>query len=356
MENKRALSGVVTTLIIILLVIVAAGIVWAVVENMLSEGTEEISLGKFTINFEIEKVTVAENSVDVKVKRNPGEGEISGINFIISDGVNSEVIEKPTTIQQLGEQTFTLDYSGLVKEISIVPVFKSESGKEQVGNEVDKFEFSNKQIIENLGAVSWWRFEGNANDEVGGNHGTKFGEVDCNVEGKFGKACSFDGISGYVNVPNIDKELDLNEYTISFWAKLENDYSDPSTEYVFISNSNYHQNYEFQLRNGCAYFNYRNPEIQEGYTEDCRLTIVNKFAHYVWVSKNDGTNILYLNKEEIYREVHNPGDHNPNSHGILYIGKRYDGSNFPGIIDEPMIFNKALTEEQVKALYELNLN
>ena len=40
------------------------------------------------------------------------------------------------------------------------------------------------------------------------------------------------------------------------------------------------------------------------------------------------------------------------------VSKTYVGYStfFNGLIDEPMIFNKALTEEQVKALYELNLN
>jgi flagellin-like protein len=44
--DKRAISPVITTLIIILLALVAIGIVWIVIKNIVSEGTEGISLGR----------------------------------------------------------------------------------------------------------------------------------------------------------------------------------------------------------------------------------------------------------------------------------------------------------------------
>ena len=51
--QKRGLSGIVATLLIILLVIVAVGIVWVVVRNVVQEGSEQISFGRFTTNVEI---------------------------------------------------------------------------------------------------------------------------------------------------------------------------------------------------------------------------------------------------------------------------------------------------------------
>ncbi len=67
--NKRGLSGVVTSLILILLVLVAVGIVWVVVKNIISEGSEQVSLGMFTVDLEIKNVKVNEGGVDVKVER-----------------------------------------------------------------------------------------------------------------------------------------------------------------------------------------------------------------------------------------------------------------------------------------------
>ena len=354
MKNIRGLSGVITTLIIILLVIVAVGIVWAVVGNMLSEGAEQISLGKFTINLEIEKVTVNEGTVNVKVKRNPGKGEISGMNFVISDGVNSEVIEKPTTIQELGKKTFTLDYSGLVKEISIVPIFKTESGKEQTGNEADKFEFSNKEIIKNLGAVSWWRFNGNTDDEIGENHGEKFGGVDCNVEGKFGKACSFDGSSGYVNVPAHSVLENPTEHTIVFWINPRISSCGIGQHGTSLSN------YDWYLRitEGLLEHHFVDTQGTVNSFPDPSLNVNIDEWNFVVLVRENTKATLYLNDQsQSHIFSYPPKD----SSGAIEIGQRTGGHSyssvwFNGIIDEPMIFNKALTEEQVKALYELKLN
>ncbi|GAG16716.1 unnamed protein product, partial [marine sediment metagenome] len=82
--KKRGLSTIVTSLIIILLVLVAVGILYVTYINFVRTGTEDISLGKFTISLEIENVKVNENSVDVRVKRNPGKGDLTGIKFAVS--------------------------------------------------------------------------------------------------------------------------------------------------------------------------------------------------------------------------------------------------------------------------------
>ena len=138
--KKRGLSTIVATLLIILLVLVAVGIVWGVVRNIITEGAEEVSLGKLTLSLEISDVKVTDTGVDVQVKRNPGAGEMSGLKFIVSNGEDTIVFEEEIALQELASKTFTLDYTDIVKEISIAPVFTLESGKEKVGNVADAFE------------------------------------------------------------------------------------------------------------------------------------------------------------------------------------------------------------------------
>lgn len=50
-----------------------------------------------------------------------------------------------------------------------------------------------------IGMVSWWRGEGNANDDTGRNPGTLFGGVSF-VPGKVNEAFDLDGSTGYINV------------------------------------------------------------------------------------------------------------------------------------------------------------
>ena len=113
--NKRGLSAIITTLLVVLLVLVAVGIVWGVVRNIIQEGAEEVSLGKFTLKADITQASVdnSSNNVSVTVERNPGKGELTGIKFVFSDGVNSEVITRTTTLQELGSETFRFHLADL---------------------------------------------------------------------------------------------------------------------------------------------------------------------------------------------------------------------------------------------------
>lgn len=135
------MSAVVTTLIIILLAIVAIGIVWVVVKNIIDKGSDEITLTGLTLDLDITKVTVDGDILSVTVKRNAGEGDLVGINFVISDGDNSVVVRKDTTLAELGFETFTFDLTtlavGEITSISIAPIFEVSSGTETIGGIID---------------------------------------------------------------------------------------------------------------------------------------------------------------------------------------------------------------------------
>ncbi len=77
----------------------------------------------------------------VTVSRGTGQGDLTGVDFVFSDGKNSQVIKKSVSIQELGSQTFTFTPSDLgsitfVKQIDLAPVLSS-GGTEQIGSKVD---------------------------------------------------------------------------------------------------------------------------------------------------------------------------------------------------------------------------
>lgn len=146
MLRKRGLSDIVTTLLIILLTVVAIAIIWMVVRNIIQKGSEDIELGQFTLDLEIESVSIGENNVTVVVvRRNPGEGELIGMNFVFSDGLTSETIRKDVALNESDTRSFTLTLTKIgtnnLKEVSIYPIYKTTSGNEAVGNIADKYEF-----------------------------------------------------------------------------------------------------------------------------------------------------------------------------------------------------------------------
>src|SRR3989344_4830207 len=173
--NKKGLSTVVTTLIIVLLVIVAIGIIWAVIGNLIRTGSGE---------------------VNVVVKRNIGEGDLQEVKVILSDGTNTQVVTKPLTLEELGEETIQISPSEItsisfVKEASVIPFVKGSSGKMLEAGQSQK---TTSKLYDGL--VAWCRFEDNAEDSVGSNDGTSGdGTVTyiTSFNPSLGKAGSFNG-------------------------------------------------------------------------------------------------------------------------------------------------------------------
>jgi hypothetical protein len=69
------------------------------------------------------------------------------------------------------------------------------------------------------GMVSWWMANGNANDLVGGNHGTLVGGVTY-TNGLYGQAFRFDGVDGRVNVADSDSLKITPSLTMEAWINI----------------------------------------------------------------------------------------------------------------------------------------
>ena len=154
-SRKKGLSAVITTLVIILLVLFTSGIVWTVIKNLVTEGSERISLGGFALDLDIKSVRVEGDDLAIGVRRNPGQADIIGIKFVFENGTDSEIIERVTDIGKLEEQNFIFGLGDLsllgIRKVSIVPIYKSSSGKEVSGDIIDIFEL--EEVIR--GEASW---------------------------------------------------------------------------------------------------------------------------------------------------------------------------------------------------------
>ncbi len=147
--NSKGLSTIVATLLIILLTLVAVAIIWMVIRGVINENAEQVSFGKFTVNLDITKADVIdETSIGVTVKRNPGKGNISGVAFVVYDEYNSEVVKSYIELKefQLEPVEIILDELNATRapfvKVSIAPIFKLESGKEEIGDIQDEWFFS----------------------------------------------------------------------------------------------------------------------------------------------------------------------------------------------------------------------
>lgn len=140
--NKKGVSEVVVGLFLILMAFVSVAIVSVVISNVMQLESEKINLDGLFIDLDLQSVKVqGDGSVSISVKRNVGDGILSGIKFVFSDGRNSKIIERKANLNELETNTYTFsseELEGLnAEDVSIAPVVDGTSGKSETKNIIE---------------------------------------------------------------------------------------------------------------------------------------------------------------------------------------------------------------------------
>ena len=203
------------------------------------------------------------------------------------------------------------------------------------------------------GLVGWWPFNGNANDESGnGNHGSVTGCAP--ADDRFGtgnSAYSFNG-SEYITISNSLLPSSPTSFTISAWFSTNTD------DGIIISDRGGNINW-FKYMVGIA----GNVLKAGNYSPGCNSgpqAINSTFEAGEWNNvvdiKNygDGTHKLYLNGALVAEEA--LLCYHASSSGTSigrWIGITTDGY-YEGLIDDIGVWNRALSLDEINALYDVN--
>ena len=201
------------------------------------------------------------------------------------------------------------------------------------------------------GMVAWWPGDGNAQDIVGGNHGVLQGSADF-VLGKVGPAFNLHGTSDAVKLPHSVVD-GLGDITFDAWIKTTD------TNAVTISGANASGSNRYTLwigkdqitlyiKGGSDSFSVSTPGINDG-----------NFHHIAWVRRSTGANELYVDGVLKGSGTLPTGTLVIPPNG-LWLGQDQDcvggcfeaHQAFIGLIDEVEIFNRALTDAEIKAIYD----
>ncbi len=198
------------------------------------------------------------------------------------------------------------------------------------------------------GLVAEYHFDGDAKDSSGnGNDGIIYGATF--IDGKFGKALSFDGANNYVNVAGVWGGTSWKEATIEAWVSTKT----TSGDFQAIVSSTSADFVHLQLNswgNIAIFTDKIKPYIA--------LPIISQKPTGVWrrvaISIKSGNTKLYENGVEV------GSDSGTFSYIIpameLHIGNGYqNGRFFNGLIDEVRVYNRALSAEEIKTNYEVGL-
>ncbi len=362
--KKRGISQVVTTLLFVLIALGAVLLVWNLVRGIITQSSEDINVQEVTTNLEVVQNSLILNgdgTGSVVIKRGAGSGELTGVSLVISDGVESKTIQKDVVIGELESKKVDFEYNGIVKEISVAPVFTGDDGKKKIGQILDTAVYTNKNVLKTSGAVAYWKLDGDVDDEIGSANGVLMGGTDCSVDGKFGKGCEFDGLNSndYINV-NDESVYLTGDKTIVAWIKLSAPLipPNPATNWEIIDAERISNNgFIFRIDGATQRLYYRNSWVA-GYGADYSTGIITNNEWYqvaVSYSAINRVPSFYINGEDA-GALNNMINNNVIPERFAIGGGSWTPQKFDGIIDELMIFDRALSAEEIKGLYNLDLS
>lgn len=169
------------------------------------------------------------------------------------------------------------------------------------------------------------------------------------TDGKFGKALSFDG-GDYVNVPDA-ASLDLTiPFTLSAVVTLTND-TLPDAAYIIRKQFNYGMSV---WANGRLYSSYRdNGTMRYGNTGYAFPINIPVFVTMKFAANGSDTDITsYINGKK-YAIITTTGQPVPSNEAFRIGSNKDGGQNWYGTIDEVCVFNRGLSDEEIR-LHWLN--
>jgi uncharacterized delta-60 repeat protein len=209
------------------------------------------------------------------------------------------------------------------------------------------------------GIISWWPGEGNAQDIVGHYDGAQQNGATFGA-GMVGQAFSLDGIDDAIVVNN-DAALNPFSITVEAWVKPSSlpagSIADVVTKWGFDATVD---SYFLGLLNSGGVVKVLGG-IGDGATGDSGFSggtvTLNAWNHIAMTyDAASGLNRLYLNGASVSQRVRAHGIYPTTSR--VFIG-REDSNNhrfFSGLIDEPTIYSRALTDAEILAIYNAGGN
>jgi hypothetical protein len=225
------------------------------------------------------------------------------------------------------------------------------------------------------GLVACYPFDGNAKDGSGnGNHGSEHGGLNY-AAGKIGQAAQFDGIDDYIQITPKSEVSKIGDFTIVTWVLLEDwKKQNPDRQYIFDGHSHSntttgdfyrpgfsliydHRGNREEIHNAIMY-NYTNR-----FSEQNTQVSIGKSWHQLLYMRKGKEDFTYFDGELLSATYYRKEATNVplNMNHNWFIGT-FSGNNphysqfnysFFGLLDDLRIYNRALSESEIKALYNL---
>jgi hypothetical protein len=215
------------------------------------------------------------------------------------------------------------------------------------------------------GLVGWWPGNGNANDVVAGNDGQLVGDVTF-ASATVAQGFTFDGFGDFVEIPD-STALRPPHMSVEAWVRFDSldtpivsQFGAPGLQYIVFKKNSRVFNFEaYALRKQRTdadrlAFSVADINGTGGTSVAFSITSVEVGEFYHVVGTYDGTFVrLYVNGVlEGQAPVTVTVDYGSRPIFIGTSGETVFDGKLDGIVDEPSIYNRALSSAEIAALYE----
>lgn len=207
------------------------------------------------------------------------------------------------------------------------------------------------------GMVSWWPGDGDASDIADGNDGTLQNGATF-AAGKVGQAFSLDGVDDYVNLGSTQIIGDDTSFTIDAWIKVNSFASDNKQLPIYgeySSGTNDAKNYLAvgNLQSGLEQRVFFDQFVPTGGSLKSNIQLTPGQWYHVAYTQ-DGTNRrLYIDGalDSSDSAIETYSGQTPDDIRIGRRGGTATDQRFNGLIDEVEIFDRALSADEIQAIY-----
>lgn len=229
----------------------------------------------------------------------------------------------------------------------------------------ETWNFTPKRPIPTTGLVAYYPFNGNANDESGNLHnGTIQGAtLSTDRNGNLNKAYSFDGVNDYISVAHNNALNLIGNFTISVWYKSDGCLTPCGTYHTIINKrdesvagDNWPWGVSISYITGTGnefqkiFASRRNNSNLDYQVSESEIQL-NTWQHAVIVVK-DNVQSIYIDSELDGTYTYVQGQPASTENMIIGWNLRPDLEQFKGLIDDIRLYNRALTTEEILALFE----